>query len=283
MESTQKTVYANYLQLTKHRNAKFDTHRFTTLNEKFGVNALEPVRDGIYPELSFITIGMGGHKDDGSGNISEVYHSPKHASLYDHIPFIMRPIENDLADAEVANYRLRVVEVVNGTTYASYYAKRLPNITSPNLYNVKITRSGITATIFIPDQLDLFPNPILTPPDFTQVHEDYIVATDGVSLVLTPAEVSEIINAIAIKKGAGVQPIISEIGICSGIDASFKRKYGSPEVETPYTDAHNLQINYFINVYYILNDLLTNAQANNSQYAVEKYLQIGTTEPVLEY
>lgn len=277
METTVKTIYANYLQLCKMRNAAFTVIDFSTLNNKFDVNASVTIPNDTYPVLEYITMGNGGTQMFSNTSIQEPIHSPKYASLYNHVPFIMRPVDNDLTPAEISNYRLRVTNIHNGIEYASYYAKKISAFTSPLIYNLNITKDEITATTYIPDQLNLFPEPILNAPNMLEDHTNYIAITDSIGFSLTTEEIQEMVNAHEILNGPGSELLITEIGLCSALEASFIRSTGNPVVDSSYTDIYATQINYFIAVHYLLNDIAS------SSGDINKRLQIGISEPILDF
>ena len=83
---------------------------------------------------------------------------------------------------------------------------------------------------------------------------------------LTGSEVNEIINAAAIIYGDPAYAIISEIGICSGVDKTIDLGNG-----VTFNEAVAVQICTFINTIHIL---------NATPDGVGGTLQLGSSEPI---
>ena len=127
--SSQRTLYNVDLHLSMLLGRDYMTKPNTTLNEKFDVLADVNVPEGMYPKLQYYCIGIGGDQLSESVSgfpVSE--HSPMDAALFEQIPFVIRPIQQDLTPTERANYRFRVIETIKNETYVCYYLKVIPKI-----------------------------------------------------------------------------------------------------------------------------------------------------------
>ena len=99
MDSVQRTIFSAHLQTCKSLKRPFTILPNSTLNQKFNLFASEVPSVGEYPVLGYIGIGNKGATYDvtGAGFVltTPIPHLPRHASLYNFIPFVIRDITND--------------------------------------------------------------------------------------------------------------------------------------------------------------------------------------------
>jgi hypothetical protein len=276
MENIVRTVYGANLQTSQYLNRPVQIPVNSTLNEKFSVNADATLNPGEMPAVKYIAIGIGGHQmATGTNNISypvPVQHLPRHAALYSQLPFVMRPLTDDLASQDRLKYRLRVIQTYNSIQYACYYLKVLDLTTTVVQLNLMTVQDGVTtSTPFTPALSDLNPTP---PPLNNQGQNittgDYIEATAQVPFVLTPDDLTEFLNVCGIIYGDANYSFISEIALVSGVDRLLTGPGNGAPIS--YTDAIALQITSFINVFYA-------AQFSNA--GISLTLDIGNVEPML--
>jgi hypothetical protein len=97
----------------------------TTLNEKLSIQANATLGVNEMPRARYICIGIGGHQGtvgaDGILLIGSAQHRPTDNSLFRMMPFVMRPLTNDLTTVERQRYALRRIENHKGLDYAVYY------------------------------------------------------------------------------------------------------------------------------------------------------------------
>ena len=278
MKNVVRTIYGMYLQSVKLRNSNFVLEPNTTLNEKFLVGNNETLPIGASPVINCYCIGNGGHKviTGSNSNISgnEVYHETNHAALYKHLPFISRPVTNDLSIAEASKYRLKVKTTINSTDYFFYYLKVINNLTDsiPNMVNVYTRNNNIVASKYESVLSNLSPVPSNAPSIDIPNHTTYLSVIDSIPFNLSILEITEIINAYQLLYGVTTVPIISEIGICSSIDKQILDFNN-----VTYTEALAIQINYFINTYYLTQTYLDNIQELNT------FIEIGGLELMAKY
>lgn len=276
MEIIQRTIYGAQLQTSQLLGLPVNILPHSTLNEKFNINPAVALAPDEIPRLKYITIGNGGHKfvtgADGVGLPSVIQHSPRNAALYNHLPFILRPIASDLTAIERSKYRLRRLETHGGVDYVAYYLKEIDFTTTNNILELRTVVDGITtATEFTPTLSDLSPAvPAISPTGVISPTGDYIASTAKVPFILNTNDITELLNVANIIYGNENYAIISEIGLCSGVDKIVNGNFNG--VTTSYTDAIAVQIVSFINSFFA---------AKFSNDGISVTFDVGSSEPLL--
>lgn len=228
MSNTTTTIYGAAIQTALLRNLKLDFLANTTLNQKFDIVPDAIINDGDYPVLQYIAIGRGGHRNitgaDGSYLNQLNWHTPSHASLYKHLPFILRPVVSDLTDEQRVNYALRRKEIHDNVEYYAYYLKKLPVETeSPKLVISTVKDGEITTIPYIPTSTDLNPTPIeLSPEGDMIVSGQYLSTTSPLSIILNENDISEITDACEVIYSNKAYSVISEIALVSSYNQVIK-------------------------------------------------------------
>ncbi len=220
-----RTVYGANLQTCQLMGIPFVVTPNSTLNAKFNIAQTVQPNATDMPRMTYICIGNGGHrmKTTGTGTLQvpePLQHEPTDAALFSHLPFVLRPVANDLNTSERARYALRRVETHGGQDYFAYYLRRmnLSTVTSQMEYKA-VTPTGVTTSVFQPDSSDLNPvAPVINTGGSVTTSGDYVTASARVSFNLDSFDVTEILNAAEIRHGSSDFAIISEIGLVSGID-----------------------------------------------------------------
>lgn len=255
MELITRTVYGAQLQTCLLLSLPLVIQANTTLNEKFGVLPTTAIATTDKPAMKYIAIGNGGHKTvTGAEGISAPYpiqHNPTDATLFKHMPFILRDITNDITGSERVNYALRRVETHDGKPYVAYYLKRLDYADVVAKLTFKTVLNDVTTTTdFIPNSSNLEPvQPALTNTGVNVTTGSYISATAKVPFVLTEGEIKELLDAATIIYGNDNLAIISEIALCSGVDKVVAVGAGSPN---PFSmnEAIGVQVVSFISTFF---------------------------------
>jgi hypothetical protein len=272
MENIVRTVYGSALQTALLLGRPTVILPNTTLNEKLNIQATTAIGLTDRPKMQYITIGNGGHRTiSGPNGITKpepVQHRSTDAALYNHLPFVLRKLNNDLSAVEKAKYGLRRVEVHDGESYYAYYLKRqdLNETVIGLLYNTVV--DGVTTSReFLPTASNLNP----TPPDLTQpgvnvTTGDYVTAVAKAPFVMTENEAEEFLNVATVIYGDPGYAIISEMATCSGVD-----KLVSVEGGGSFNEVIGCQIVSFINTFFALS-------FSNGGISVE--LEVGATEPL---
>lgn len=237
---------------------------------------MQPALSDI-PTMRYYAIGNGGHRlSVGANGITKpepIQHRSTDAALYNHIPFVMRELLNDLPIAERNKYGLRRIETWGGRQYATYYLKRmtLANVVAAMEY-IAVLNGVSTVTEFVPDSSNL--NPV--PPDLSAsgvnvVTGDYVAATAKIGLVLSTADINELLSVATIIYGDDSYAIISEIALCSGVD----KVVSSPSIGSTVINFNEViaaQVMSHINTFFPL---------KFSNNGTEILLDVGSTEPTL--
>jgi hypothetical protein len=186
-----------------------------TLNFKYSLWPAESPLEAL--RLRYFGIGIGGRYNIDSEGLMGPY-SPvtTDMDLYKPIPFRCRPLDEDLSDAERAQYRIRSIQTINNTKYVCYYLKKMEPVDTA----VQIFRIDPETNTTVPYELEnRHLNPIPRKPDTSGTQEseapDIVV---GIRMVMnvTAEEVYEYIDVAF--KGDRRYAVLSEFGIYSGED-----------------------------------------------------------------
>jgi len=225
MELITRTCYAAKLQTSLWIGVPVDIDANSTLNEKFNVATNIALNSTDLPHMQYLAIGNGGHRMEASGSNSvsvpvPLQHKATDAALYNHLPFILRPVSNDITAGVRENYALRKVINIDGDEYVAYYLKRMDlDSVSPVLKHVNIENNIETSTGFTPSAANLNPvPPTVITGGAVPTEGNFILATALLDFNLTPFDIEEIKNAANILYGSEDYAIISEIATCSGVD-----------------------------------------------------------------
>lgn len=274
VRTAQKTLYATDLNLHMLTGKSYAPLANTTLNEKFMLNTNVEIPKDSYPKLRYLVIGVGGNSViNGDNTYTTSEHSPLDAALFEQIPFVVRPVNSDLSPTERANYRLRVIKIISGTTYACYYAKVLPDMDIPSYFNSieTIVPKGeyklpySTIGIFdtnIPEILN--PVPRNRQIDITRVSSTKRVTKLGrITLQFTEYDLKEIRNSIELLGLTAYN--IRELGLCTGWDVATN----------VMTEVVGLQIMYHIGMTIGL------ALDLNTETSLTRIIEMGGEEPLV--
>ena len=276
MDNNVRSIYGAYLQSCALLGFNVEIKPNSSLNQKFDLFPNEIFNSGETPTVKYLTIGNGGHTAsmgvDGLPLINPVPHSPRHAALYNHLPFIIREVTEDLTPAERLMYRLRVPRTIDGVNYMCYYAKVLDlSMVEPKIELRNNTNGIITATEFTPSLADLNPvKPVIPVNGNITSTGNYLASTAKIEFVMNEAEITELLNACNIIYGSDNYAFISEIGLCSGVDRSLMGNFGGPP--SAYTEAVGVQIMNFIS---------TAIPAYALSTSITQTIDVGSTSPLL--
>lgn len=281
-KTVTRTVLGAYLQTHNLLGKDLTLMPFSTLNEKFGI--LNPATPGNgvganeRSTLKCLVIGNGGHTvvtgPDSIPYTAPLQHRSTDFALFNHIPFAMRDIvageDQDSATFVKSNYCLRREETHDTVLYAVYYGRRIDN---PQAIDVTVkhfvTEDGeITVNEdFIPTADNLDPEaPVPPNENVVTTTADYIAVSAILPLLLGPNEIEELKNVASILYGNEDLAIISEIGVCTGIDMVV------PASVPPFTDVKCCQI---------FTHIVTYHAASHVNNGLEINLELGATEPLL--
>lgn len=276
MESVVRTIYSAHLQTCKLLDKPFTVVPNSTLNQKFNLFADQVPSVGEYPKLGYVGIGNKGTTYEVvSGNYlltTPIPHLARHSSLYNHIPFLVRHLFDDISAADRLKYRLRVPFTIGSDQYVAYYLRTLDatNVV-PSIELRNVNDGIITNSPFVPDLSDLSPtHPVLSNPDLNNPNGDYLASTAKLSFKLNQLDIAEIMEACALIYGDPRYAVINELCLVTGLDKVQSGVFGG--VTTNYTDVISAQIAAFISQNHILTE---------STSEIEIGLNVGSVEPLL--
>lgn len=280
MERCVRTPWGAELQTQKFVGLPFVLRPNTTLNERFDILTDASVAPNEMPDFECYVIGIGGHgMTNTTFNIAyptDVLFKAVNAALYKPMPFVLRQITNDLTPSQRDMYCLRTVVEYNGEDWYAYYGKRVSKKDLKTKLIKVIKQDDGTENVeeYIPDANCLSP----TPPDILNtnvnvLNAELIRVSCTIKIPFTEFDAEEYRNVASIMFNTPRLSIISEIGICTGINRVIPTvTNGSTTINFKETIA--TQINMFANYF---------ASAYEQSLGFDIELDIGTTEPMFTY
>lgn len=276
MEKTVRSIIGDKLQTAQKVNRPYTYSPNSVMNDILGVLAND--RPAGIPWTQYATLGIGGlaTKYYDNNTRAELYplpHDPSHTGLYSQVPWVIRPVQNDLTAAEVKKFRLRTLQDFNGVRCAVYWARPmdLTNTTVRIEYR-KIQNGQIVSDPWEPSQANQFPKPpVLGQGETLVTGDDYLAATAKTTLKFTSWDMTELVNVANIMFKSENALLLTEIGLCSGIDVQHRGNFNGQSLA--YTEASGVQITDFVSVFLPTNFNRAGASVN---------LDIGSVEPLLE-
>lgn len=276
MQKIVPTQLSNYLQVSSFLDTPFQQFEDTTLNQKFDIQASALLPPGSRPALKFYTIGIGGHGYTMGPNsipLSQVIdHSSGDAGLYRHLPFVLRPINDDLTAGERSRYCLRKIVEVDGTNYVAYYGKRL-NMTGviPKMTKRTIIDDQTVIEEYVYTEANLSP----TPPEIPNTgavttSNEYLATSAIIPMPFTEADVAELYNVAEILFGDRRMAVISEFGFCTAVDAVVS--INTPAGAVTFKETICAQISTIISGHY---EMIYNSKGFDFN------LEVGAVQPLL--
>ena len=278
MKILTRTCYGAFVQACQLMDLPFVLVPNTTLNEKFGVQSGAAPAPETLPAMQYYCIGNGGHANqtgaDGFPYTTPLQHLSTDAALFKHLPFVMRPVGQDLDPNTMQNYALRTpVTAPDGSQYIAYYLKRLSLGGIEPAMSLNSTANGVTSTQpFVPTSANLNPTP---PPVSSQgvvtTNGSYITSSAIVSIPFDANDVAELVNCCQILFGNELYAVISEIGLCTGQDKIVNVAASGLQQALSYNEAIAVQIATHITAYY---------SVGSSNEGIDIDVQVGATEPL---
>lgn len=254
MRFTVPTIYGNALATAVQLNIPYEVLPYTTLNEAIFDPIIVPfqpsvstvgseVFDDYDPDIDvksftsdFFMIGNGGHTIvagpvGGIPITNPIAHRATDSGLYKIIPFIVRPVTNDLTALERQRYYLRKVIDVSGTLYAAYFGRVIDvSSASPDMSLVTDVNGTPVITSFIPTINNLRPTP---PIAGSQPSGNYADVSTTVSIEFTANDVTELKQACLLLYGDENYAIVSEIALGQGVRKTVTARYPTSGTQTP--------------------------------------------------
>lgn len=233
MELYTRSYTGLSLQLAHYFGIPLPILPHSTLNEKFNISASASLGTNELPRVAYFAIGNGGHASKSGLNsfplLENKIHKSRDTGMFNQLPFVLRPVGNDLDDNQRTEYALRRVEEHNGQTYIAYYLKRLDR----SALQIKTHNRAIDAnqqtviSNFEPVSDDLSPVPEdLVNSGVNSVKGKYIGSTVNLTIPFTAFDSDELLNAVMIIYGSEYYAIISETALVSGVDRTVSSNDG---------------------------------------------------------
>tara|TARA_B100000700_G_scaffold208593_1_gene229309 strand:- start:58971 stop:59828 length:858 start_codon:yes stop_codon:yes gene_type:complete len=278
MRIVTRTVYGAAMSTAQYLRLPYTPKESSTLNEKFGIAANElPGEEDLYG-VRYFAIGDGGHSAvtgaDGKPYISPNNHAATDAACFNHVPFVLREISDDLTVEERKKYGLRKKETHGGREYFAYYLKRLDveNVRI-NMQKTVATDGSQTTQPFTPTSANLNPQPMSETDlesNVIQSSGEYVAANAVVTIDFNAADAEELRNVARIIYGAEHHAIISEIALVGAVDRTTTGP-GPGNQTIQYREAIGTQVVTHITSYYQMN-----MQNNGFTFTAD----VGGTEPL---
>lgn len=220
-----RTIYGAELQNCLFHGIPYPIHANSTLNEKLNIRPTDMPAAGVYPTQQYLVVGNRGHfvsvGAEGIPYVDDYEHRVDDAALFGLVPLVLRLLTDDLPAVQRAKYCLRRIETHDGLQYAAYYGLRIDmtNVQS-KLRKITVDNGVETVVPFVPNNSNLNPVPPVIPPNQSIPalgNGDYLDVSMLISVVMSPADVQEYINACVILFGSSKFAAISEIGLVSGV------------------------------------------------------------------
>jgi len=258
-QNSVKTLYFAQLEEARDWGVNYTIQQYSTLNETtlFSSQISNPlampatISNGTYPAIKYLAIGNGGYTTNVTGSNSIVFNIPQHraddAALFNMMPFVMVPANNDLTSIQQAGYRLRTYETFNNVGYFCYYLK-LFDTTAPVSSTRVVTLSNGSTTndvAYVPSSSTLSPSQIDVNNSTVNISSgQHLVTSSVVNITLNTTDIQNIVNAATIRSGDIRTAMISELAVVSGYDTSITSTLGG--VSASYTELYYAQVMAFI-------------------------------------
>ena len=220
--NSQRTIYGMGLQLAQLNGTPYKALLNTTLNEKFSILPTVSLAEDTYPSIKYFAIGVGGDAIvTGVDNYSFSKHKATDAALFEHIPFIMRTVDNDLLAVDREKYRFRKILNIAGVEYVCYYLKVIDFTEARQGFYIVSVNDGISTLSVFNTATDEFLNPVPRDPSKGMVdleNTKYVSSIANLKFSLYREELQEVSDNIDLLYGTDHTKNLTEIGICSGVD-----------------------------------------------------------------
>ena len=228
MELIVRTGYGAKIQTSQLLGIPNVVEEYSTLNEKFNIATAYQMNAVDEQKMRYVCIGNGGHAMEVSGNNSlpipkPLMHRPTDAALYSHLPFVLRPVENDIDALTRQRYALRKVILIDNEEHVAYYLRRIDLTGVQAQMLLKNIENNIETTApFIPTAGNLSPiAPAVNIGNSIPTTGDFVLASAPIGFILDTFDMAELQNAANILYGSEDYAIISELGLVAGVDKTI--------------------------------------------------------------
>lgn len=275
MEKTVRTAVGALLQTAQKLNLPYNFADNSIMNKQLGF--LPDDLPSSTPWSRFVAIGIGGmgvryYDNNETVEMWPQPHEPQHTGMYKQIPFVMRPVTEDLTTVERSRFYGRTIEQVDGIQYACYWLRPLDlRETVARMEYRQIIDGQVTSTPWQPSYADQHPIPkILNPGQVLVTGDDYIASTAKSTFQFNPWDMTELVNVGQVKFKSDTRITLTEMAVCSGGIVETTGNFDG--IQLPYNEAIGVQITDFVSTF-------IPAAFNRAGAAIN--LDIGSVEPLL--
>ena len=277
MKSITRTLIGSKLQTALMLGLTHTYDQHTTLNELFEIQSgvLPPTTTN--PKMGYLAVGDGGHYmatgSDGVAYPADHQHRASDQACFNHLPWILRPVDHDLTKEERDKYALRREELHGEDRYFAYYLKRV-DLTGANieLLHTVVVDGNESTVPYNYTSANLNPTPpTLSNTGAVATSGDYLTSRALLDLNMSDSDVAEFVNVAKVLYGNPKRAIISELAICSGVDK---------QVTGAAATGANIQVKEAIGVQ-VCAHLTACYTVGYSNAGFDFQLDYGATEPML--
>lgn len=275
MDKSVRTAIGAKLQTAQKLKLPYEFEPNSVMNAQLGILPNETPAET--PWCQYVAIGIGGMAVNLVDNnrrveFQPIPHDPRHTGMYDQIPFVVRPVTDDLEVSERARFRLRRVREINGILYAEYFLRKMDfTDTVVNLEYRQIIDGQVKSDVWHPTADDQYPKaPRVNPGQVLVTGDDYVASSAKNTFRFSSWDMQELLNVgrVLFKSEAAIT--LTELAICSGVD--YQTRYDFNGMSLPFIESIGTQITDFVST-------LIPVQFQQSGASVN--LDIGSTEPLL--
>lgn len=227
--TTQPTIYGTVIDTCLRYNLPYTPEPYWTINERYQVHHNTVVPNTAILKHNWYCAGIGGIDaiPNSNGNLKfiEKPMRTEDSGLYTPVPFVVRPIGNDLTPSERLAMRVGgryKVTGVGNVEYWGYYLKKyaIPN-TPPTIKKLTVVDGTTTIEDFVANSVNNAPQPPVLPVgQANSTNGIYFSPSFLIDLSLPDIEYDEYQAAAEAIYGDIGYGYISEIGMVSGYEAS---------------------------------------------------------------
>ena len=243
MHVITNSIYSIQLSASDRLGTKHIIDAETTLNEKFNIPDVV-YDDTSNPNLICLTIGRVPTLVDASIDADTYRPSIINATLFEHMPFIIRPKELDLTSVEQASYRLRSEFIKDDNEYVAYYGLLIDTSETDNAtILIENVDDALVPRLLVPSEHSpLVPTAINTPRLITD-NIKYVIVSESVLVTLASYILKEIYLAAKLLRPDD-DVVIGELGLCSAIDGT--RSINLTDAPVTYSELAVTQLNFTV-------------------------------------
>lgn len=225
--SNRRTLYGTVAQLQAvlRRPISADFLKATSLNRKLNIQPNAVPNPGELCTVRGYVCGIGGQTSTqgthGLPLVATNPHTAVHAAPYYLVPIVLREPTNDLSAIERQRYGLRCILPVGGVNMIAYYLRRMDTSQGEiNSEDLVVANNQTTVSDFVPDDINLSPQPLLTSVEVPNPLEGkFVRASAPVEVALDAFDVTEMIAACTLLFGPDTAyGNITELCIMTGVD-----------------------------------------------------------------